>query len=148
MDYATVTVIEDEVLIVETAQQGPPGAQGPQGPSGSAEVYIAASAISGHIVVTLDSAGQVIPADPNTAAHGNTIIGVTVGAAIGGDPVELATSGLVAHSGWSFTVGQPVFAGTAGAITQTSPAGLWQKVIGTARTATSFVLNLQPAIFI
>ena len=54
MDYATVTVIEDEILIVGTAQQGPPGAQGPQGPSGSAEVYIAASAISGHIVVTLE----------------------------------------------------------------------------------------------
>jgi hypothetical protein len=89
MDYATVTVIEDEVLIVEVAQQGPMGAQGPQGPNGSAEVYIAASAISGHIVVTLDSAGQVIPADPNTAAHGNTIIGVTVGAAIGGDRYDV-----------------------------------------------------------
>lgn len=148
MDYATVTVIEDEVLIVEVAQQGPMGAQGPQGPSGSAEVYIAASAISGHIVVTLDSTGQVIPADPSTAAHGNTIIGVTVGAAIGGDPVELATSGLVTHAGWSFVVGEPVFAGTAGQITQTPPVGVWQKAIGIARSSTSFVLHMQPAIFV
>lgn len=148
MDYTTVTVIEDDILIVEVAQQGPPGAQGPQGPSGDAEVYIAASAISGHLAVTLDAAGQVIPVDPSTAAHGNTVVGVTVGAAAGGAPVELATSGLVTHAGWSFVVGEPVFAGTAGQITQTPPVGVWQKAIGIARSPTSFVLHMQPAIFV
>lgn len=148
MDYATVTVIEDDILIVEVAQQGPPGATGPQGPNGAATVYIAASAISGHLAVTLDAAGQVVPADPDTAAHGNSVIGVTVGAAAGGAPVELATTGLVTHAGWSFTVGEPVFAGTAGQITQTPPVGVWQKAIGVARSPTSFVLHMQPAIFL
>lgn len=148
MDYATVTIIEDDILIVEVAQQGPPGAQGPQGPNGEAQVYIAASAISGHLAVTLDAAGQVIPVDPSTTAHGNTVIGVTAGAAAGGAPVELATSGLVTHAGWSFVVGEPVFAGTAGQITQTPPVGVWQKAIGIARSSTSFVLHMQPAIFV
>ena len=148
MDYATVTIIEDDILIVEVAQQGPTGAQGPQGPNGAATVYIAASAISGHLAVTLETAGQVIPADPGTAAHGNSVIGVTVGAAAGGAPVELATTGLVTHAGWGFTTGAPVFAGTAGQITQTPPVGVWQKAIGVARSPTSFVLHMQPAIFL
>lgn len=147
MDYATVTVIDDDVLIVESVQQGPPGAQGIQGPSGNAVVYTAAAAISGHIVVTLDAAGLVIPASPDVASHAGSIIGVTANAAVGGDPVELLTTGLVSHSGWAFSIGLPVFAGTAGAITQTPPVGVWQKVIGVARATTSFVIGLQPAIF-
>lgn len=148
MDYATVTVVEDDILIVEVAQQGPTGATGPQGPNGAATVYIAASAISGHLAVTLDAAGQVVPADPDIAAHGNTVVGVTVGAAAGGAPVELATTGLVTHAGWAFTPDMPVFAGTAGQITQTPPVGVWQKAIGVARSPTSFVLHMQPAIFL
>lgn len=31
MDYATITIVEDDILIVEVAQQGPPGAGGGNG---------------------------------------------------------------------------------------------------------------------
>ena len=41
MTDTTVTVIEDEILIVEVAQQGPPGAAGVDGNSGYTAEFVA-----------------------------------------------------------------------------------------------------------
>lgn len=141
----TSEIIEvGEQILIETAgQQGPPGPPG----TGIALVYTAATAISGHTVITLDAEGNALPADPTNLAHANTITGISIGAATAGGQVTAITSGSLAHSGWAFTPGLPVFVGLGGVVTQSPPAAVWQKAIGVARGATVIVVELQPAIF-
>jgi hypothetical protein len=148
MDYQTVTVVEDDILLVELAQQGPTGAQGPQGLSGgSVTTYVSTAPVSGHTAVVLDSTGQCIPADAATATH-YAVAGITVGAAIAGDPATVVTKGILEHSGWTFTAGLPVYLGLAGALTQTLPgSALFSKTLGIAVTSTRVSLDFQPAIF-
>lgn len=143
----TVVAVAESLMVIELASQGPPGPQGIQGPSGAAAVYLAATDLSGHIVVTLDEQGHALTADPTVAAHGNSVVGISKNAAVAGSAIEIATADTLTHAGWTFTPGLPVFAGLAGAVTQNPPVAAWQKAIGVARTATTIVIALQPAIF-
>lgn len=149
----TATVIE----LLEVAQQGPtgppgvagpPGLPGPPGLSGtSVSAYIAAVALSGHIAVVLDAAGQALPADAAAPPH-YAVAGITTQAAAQGTPVEVINKGVLEHLGWTFTPDQPVFLGLAGAITQTlPPAAVFAKVLGIAVSPTRVSLDFQPAIF-
>lgn len=137
-----------EATIIESAAQGPPGAQGPQGLSGgSVTTYVASVPISGHIAVVLDSTGLCLPADAANPAH-FAVAGVSIGAAIAGDPVTVITRGVLEHLGWTFTADQPVYLGLAGALTQVLPGGaVFSKIIGVAVSATRVSLDFQSAIF-
>lgn len=138
--------------------RGPKGGRGDTGRAGGgggsttitadAPTYIAATAISGHTVVTLDVTGKALPADPTVAAHAHAVIGISLNAASAGGQLTVVDSGLLTHLGWSFEPGLPVFIGMDGVITQTPPSAVWQKVVGVALSATSIVVGLQPAIFL
>jgi len=149
-----VTVTETDVLSTETfdlidvAAQGPMGPQGPQGLSGaSVSLYPAAVPVSGHAAIVLNATGQALPADASDPTH-FAVAGVTVGAATAGDNVEVQNSGVLEHSGWTFTAGLPVFLGLAGAITQVlPPSAVFSKVLGVAVSPTRISLDFQPAIF-
>ena len=126
---------------------GVPGQKGDAG--SSVATYTAASAVSGHVIVTVNSSGQAIPADPTNLAHSAAILGITQNAASGGGSLNVQNSGYMSHSGWNFTPQQPVFLGTMGAISQTVPSGaLFSKAVGVAVSATSMVISLQPAIIL
>lgn len=149
MDYATITVIEDEVLIVETAQQGPPGAQGPQGPSGGeTPVTVGAGAISGHTAVALDAAGLLIYADCTNPAHLGLVLGVVANAYMAGAAATVQTDYELTHGGWTFSTG-PVFVGESGALVQTLPVGaVFAQVIGFALAPTRVRVKVQPPILL
>lgn len=142
-----VTVLSvDTPITVVSAGFGVQGATGPRG-EGRLSTYDAAVPVSGHTVLTLNAVGLVLPADPTDPTHANGIVGISTGAAAEGETASVATSGLLTHSGWTFTPGLPVFIGVAGVITQTPPVAAWQKAVGVALSATSIVIELQPAIF-
>lgn len=146
MDYTTVTIIEDAVLIVESAQQGPTGPVGPPGAAGAVN-YRAAEALGGHQAIILDTNGEAISADSTNYFHAN-VVGLTTNAAIIGDNVQVVSKGLMEHSGWTLTVGQPVYLGLSGSVTQVMPASaVFMKVLGTAIAVTRINVDLQPAIF-
>lgn len=124
--------------------------RGEPGPAGSAlESYSAGTALSGHIAVTLNAAGQAVAADCRTAAHAGAVLGVTVGAASLGSPATVRASGLLESPGWGLTPDQPVYLGEAGALVQSvPPSALFTKPIGRAVSASAVLIELQPAIFI
>lgn len=132
---------------LDIARQGP---QGPSGAGGSGDLQVvAAVALSGHVVVVLDAAGQAIAADPSNALHSAAVVGITRGAVAQGELVALAGQGSFEHLGWTFTSGLPVYLGSLGALVQTVPMGAsFIKVLGMAQSATRITVSLQPAIFI
>lgn len=143
--------------------QGPPGPQGltgaegpqgPQGPQGAAGVIIIAPAstnLSGHRAVVLNSLGEAVYADNNTAAHANKFAGVTQGASITGASATLQQFGEMTEPSWSWTPDQPVYLGANGFLTQTMPVATSAKfslIIGVAQTATKLFISPMPPIFI
>lgn len=135
------------ILQVGAGLQGPPGPPGASGAAG-ATLYTAVVPVSGHTAIVLDSAGSCLPADASNPAH-QIVSGITLQAAIAGDPVEVVSQGLVEHLGWTFTAGQSVFLGSAGALTQTLPGdAVFAKVLGVAITPTRIAVDFQPAIFL
>lgn len=127
-----------------------PALRGEKGDPGSAlETYTAASALSGHVAVTLDASGYATPADCRSAAHAAALCGVTTGAALAGAPATVRRSGLLTSPGWGLTPGLPVVLGEDGALVQAAPpSAAYLKQIGVALSASSVLIDLQPAIFL
>lgn len=124
--------------------------RGTKGDAGSAlSSYPAAVALSGHVAVTLDAAGQAIPADCRTAAHAATVLGATTGAAAAGADSTVVNEGFLTSPGWGLTPGLPVYLGEAGALVQVvPPSALFIKPLGYALSSSAMLIDLQPAIFL
>jgi hypothetical protein len=135
------------VLNVELgAEQGPAG---PPGDGTDIAVYTATGAISGHLAVAETVPGFAVVASADNAAHVLRVAGVSIGAAADGTPLEVRKQRTLTHGGWTFTAGQPVYLGLAGALVQTVPVGaLFIQVVGVALTSTSLLVAIQPPVLI
>ena len=146
----SVLVDEVEVVsIVAVAEQGPRGIQGIQGPAGgTTTVTVGATPLSGHSAVAVDAAGLLIQADCTNPAHRGAVLGLLANAYSPGDQVVVQTAFTLEHSGWTWSPG-PVFAGTAGQLTQTLPVGaVFSQVVAHALSPTLVLVDVQPPITI
>lgn len=146
-----LVVLQDGAAeLLEVGQQGPPGPPGPAGAAGSAVVQaVAAVALSGHVVVAYNTAGQLVPASADELPHALRVAGITVAAAALGATVVVQQRGVLEHAGWAWAAGQPVFLGLGGALVQTpAPGAVFMMLIGQALTATRLLVNPQPALIL
>jgi hypothetical protein len=141
-----------EVLVPAAAQIVEviiPGPQGPAGDSGAATLALpAASAVSGHRVIAWEN-GEARHADPTILTDGARVIGVSLNAAVIGDPVTVRQSGLVVDASLGLTPGWPVYLGANGALTQTPPAlpgAAYQLRVGSALAADTLLVGLSRPI--
>lgn len=108
--------------------------------------HLAGANLSGHRLVTLDSAGDAIYADSATAAHRDRIVGLVLTAATTGDPVTVQYEGDVTEGTWSWTPGATLFASTSGNLTETPPSlgggDVFSQRVGWAVTATRIYIDL------
>jgi hypothetical protein len=143
-----IVVTETVTELLQVAQQGPPGATGPAGaPGGALLTGTAGAALSGHMAVAYNSAGELVYASADNAAHAYSLAGVTTGAAASGATATVQRNDVITHAGWAWTPGAPVFLGLAGALVQAPAVGsLFIKPIGVALTAQRLMLSIQPAI--
>ena len=117
----------------------------PSTDSTSADVTTIAKVASGAIatlnVVRETSATQVSTCDAATEAHGDSVLGVSTSGVADTVSLELVSSGILTNGGWSWTPGGLIFAGLAGALTQTVPTldggYAFSKVMGVALSATA-----------
>lgn len=109
---------------------------------------IASGAIGGHRVVVTNGDGTCSYADASNVAHKMRIVGISSSAAIDGADVIIVTLGKIIETSWNWTIGEPVFVGTNGLLTQTAPTTpSFQHIIGVAIDAdTIFVQQNQPII--
>lgn len=128
---------------VTTGTQGPRGPQGPIGPAGGTALTRTANGpISGHRMVVENSAGAVSYASASNRLHAGRVLGMTLGAAADGDPVDVIRSGRVVHAGWSWVPGL-VWLGEDGHLTQTPPATGFVQVVGFTESPTTVFIDLR-----
>lgn len=136
------------VSIVGKGAQGPAGPEGPVGPAGGDVIVLpAVSDLGGHRVVR-SIVGFVGYADAYDADHGDDVLGVTLGAAVTGEDVQVQVAGVITEPSWAFTPGEPVFAGADGIPTQSPPTdAAFLLVIGFAVTASSMRVRIESPIY-
>jgi hypothetical protein len=125
---------------------GTPGLQGPPGPrgiaGGASVVMYAGEALGGHRVVKQFDGGAYYADrfDPYD------VVGVTLGAAAFGDPVNVAVAGEVEEPSWNWTPG-PVYIGENATLTQATPTDAPLMRVGVALSPTRMVVTLDEPIY-
>ena len=124
-----------------------PGPQGPKGDTGeviSTQSYQAGENLSGHRVVRIVG-GYAYACRGNVQADAGLAIGITTGAALEGDTVQVQTIGRLTEPSWNL-IGGPVYVGALGQLTQYPAAMAFTQQIGIAVSPTSLDINPQIAI--
>jgi hypothetical protein len=128
------------------------GIQGPAGPpsQGAVELMtkVAGESLGGHRVAIIDSDNKVYYADRTNLDHMYKVVGITRGAANVGDNVEIQTYGLMTEQSWNWTAGKPIFLGTNGLLTQTSPMSGFCLIIAKALTSTDIFISIKNPILL
>lgn len=122
---------------------------GPQGPASDTTITLpAGAALSGHRVIAWES-GEARHADPTLLTDGQRVIGISLNAALIGDPVMVRQFGLVVDASLALTPGLPVFLGAGGTLTQTppaSPGAAYQLRIGSALATDTLLVRISQPI--
>lgn len=134
-------------IVLASGQQGPPGPPGIPGPAGGQVLQrTAGQDTSALVVVYEDLFGAVWPADPDVETDVLALLGVTVSAAQGGQPINVQRLGMIDDASWSFVPGRRVFLAGQGRLTQEPPQAGFDVLIGTAVSPTRLLLNIQDPI--
>lgn len=132
---------------VDVGRTGPQGPAGPAGAAGAVHSKTASAAIGGHRVVVADGADGVLVADPTSAAHLHSVLGITEGAAVEDDAISVRFAGEMTEDSWSWTPDAPIYVGLAGVLTQTPPVGAaWLRIVAVAVSATRIVVGLREPV--
>lgn len=143
----TLLETEQELVLLTECQQGPPGPPGIPGPAGGQVLQrLAGMDTSALLVVYEDLFGAVWPADPDAESDVLALLGVTVSAAVAGQPINLQRMGFIDDAAWQLQPGKRVFLGGQGRLTQEPPQAGYDVLIGMAITSTRLLLNIQDPI--
>jgi hypothetical protein len=124
---------------------GPRGLPGPQGTAIVVSSYSAGEILSGHRAVRVGADGKAYYASSASPEQAGFVVGVTVGAASMGAPVQVQAFGELTEPSWDWVPG-PVWLGADGQLTQTPVlSGLLQRM-GTAVSATTLFIDVDEAI--
>lgn len=123
----------------------PQGMSGPPGPSGEFLASVATEAISALRVVASTSGGVDL-VDPSILSSVSRIVGVSVHAAASGAALTVRRSGIMSDPAWSWTPGQPLFAGAAGVLTAVAPSSVAIRQVAVAVDATTILIDLSDLI--
>lgn len=137
---------DTELLELDMGTMGPQGPPGEAGAAGSVLTKTAGAAIGGHRVVVASGASEALLADPSDVSHLHRVIGITEGAAVLGDDINVRFAGEMTEGSWSWTPDAPIYAGAAGVLTQTPPSGAWLRIVAVAITATRIVVGLREPV--
>lgn len=122
-------------------EDGTPGVDGLDGSSSGDTEATAASAIGGGRVVRSVGAGEVDIADSSDTSHAGFVVGITLGAAILGDPITFRTTGGLTDGAFAFSPG-PVYFNSSGVLTQVAPAVGFIQQVAVALSATEIVVQI------
>lgn len=150
-DVVIVAGDPPQSLAIASGKQGPAGIQGPIGPSGgSALSAVAGEPLGGQRVVYMAPSGLAFYASNQTAAHGLIALGVTLGAAILGSPVDILRAGDIVEPSWSWTLDEPVYLGNNGLLTQVPPVGpaVFQRIIGFPIASDRLYISFREPIYL
>lgn len=132
--------------LIEVASQGPQGIPGEKGAPGATALFcISAVNLSGHRAVLYYPNGSVGYATNTDPTHGLRVLGITTGAALQGDPVEVKLLDHLTEPSWNWDVSKPIYLGADGVLTQmqpTAPEASFILVVGAPTSPTSMFINV------
>lgn len=141
---STVSLVrETEIHVVAVGPVQMPGVVVPT-------TYTAGVNLSGQRVVVLDESRNAIYADNTVASHALTIFGLTKGAALLGEQVEILRNVEVTEPTWNWMSGMPIYLGTNGLMTQTAPTSpaLFSLCVGFATATNRMLIQIGSPIFL
>lgn len=104
------------------------------------------SALSALRAVRYDNTGRLVVADNSEVAMPEAVMGMTItSAGSAGVSVQVLTEGEYAEATWTWTINGPIFMGSSGVLTQTSPTTGYTKILAVAVTATKIYWHKQSA---
>ena len=106
---------------------------------------IADGTLSGHRAVRVTTSGKVGYVDSTDATQAGEVIGITLNAAVDGDPVSLAVVGEVDEPSFTFSPG-PIYFDSIGRLTQVPPVSGFIQQIAVALSATQIVVQIGPPV--
>ncbi len=136
------------IIIPPCGGSAQPGPAGPPGETDPLKITrIANRALSGHRVMKPLAARKVDYMSADNSSDMLFFLGVSEGAASEEDNIILVTEGRMVESTWTWTVGNPIYVGVDGALTQTPNNGwMFVQIIALAISATEIYISPQPAI--
>lgn len=140
VEEVTDVSIGDDNLLIESIEQGEPGA------SISILTYVAGVVLGGHRAVLVDVSGSAIYADKDTPSHYASVIGITTASAGIGASVPIQTFGELTEGSWTWTAKLPIYLGANGTLTQTPPSTGFQLMLGFAISTTKIFIDIKEAI--
>ena len=141
----TPVAVSEGGRIGPAGPKGDPGTPGPKGEPGGTELsHIAATSISGHHAVLLNTDGQVEYATNTVPSHSRKVAGVSSNAAASGDTVSIVAYGKMEEPSWNWDITKPVYLGDSGVLTQVTPSypdAQFVLIIGFPLSSTRLFIN-------
>lgn len=112
-------------------------------------VRLAVATMSGHVLVSPRSDGEVVLADPTDPAVIDLPVWLTKAAVVSGAPVEVLVFGSITEPSWAWTPGSALYLGTGGTLTATvptAPGSAWLRKVATATGPTTIQFDPSPPI--
>lgn len=133
---------------VQAATIGIRGLPGADGASTTSVSKTAFRNLGGQRVVIAKNATEVDYADKNTPGHANVIFGITENAASAGSENFVKIFGEMTETSWNWTIGQPIFCGANGLLTQTVPQTGFLIIVATAISPDTIFINIRQPILL
>lgn len=144
-----------------TGTRGPQGRQGVKGVKGDRGVVgtqgipgmqqyltvLAGENLGGNRVVYIAD-GRAFYADSDNLTCSNASVGITNGAAVLDDIINIQTSGYMQEPSWKWSTNLPLFLGVNGLLTQTMPTTGFSQIIGIVTSSIEIIIQIQPSIIL
>lgn len=106
----------------------------------------AETVLRGAPVVATTDAQRFGAASSDNEAHAGRVLGIAANSANADGPLRVQTSGVLAGLGYAWTVGEEVFAGPSGTLTQTAPENGFSQSVGVAVGPSTLFIDIREAV--
>lgn len=109
------------------------------------EIYLPAGETISAVKAVYQSDAEIFLGDPDESLKSN-IVGITQTAGASGTLIKVTNSGSFFDSSFSFVIGEPVYLGELGLVTQAEPTQNFRVRLGFAIAQNGFNINIQEPI--
>lgn len=142
---------QDVIRIGEPGKQGKPGPsgkgvkgdkgdRGPPGSDGGIVVVTAGSVIHGRRVIRIENGFAHAP-DLLNNSHASQVLGISIQAAMEGNPFSVCVSGPMNYSSWSWNPGY-IYCNSDGVLTQDPPATGWLQRVARVISPNNIIVDI------
>jgi hypothetical protein len=122
---------------------GVPGAAGIPGPSAANASIVATENIPAFVAVT--TSGKI--ADSGNLAHLGKVVGISTAVIANGFSGDIQFIGEIINPLWAWTAGDSIFVNGAG-LSSIAPSTGWSKKMGTAKNATTVIIDMEDTVLL